>query len=726
MAKFTEIPWFTIENYIYDVLNPSEASTYSHASGGTFLRPNAILITTNTNPFQLYSKSDETDYKPVKATITENWNDNENEIKLEKLLSRTVSPSLNILRTVSTSGFGYHNITYDYLTDEYKYDIENADSMYIRKDSVFHDWLNTNWDDYDGYFNKNKLFLYFGKGYNRNENDNEYIIIHHYTLKDWIQNALPPNNRNDTLNEFLFLIYDQLYHKVYETQKDIWSLIDPYEINEDLIDNLFEYYNETPLTSDIDIYKRRVYVDNLIYWLKKKGTYSSLFVIWYTLAKDTTNELKVYDRWHTPSPSGDLIDSFVDYDYTESYGGVYPSEYSVADNNILSTHYKVEFEFDNNPFGSDILAEKFIDNLYNTWESTRPITRFSHYHMIGTITTDFSGNFIQLWNNPIYDANIYTASTSFTEAASGSAIHIQSTPKTTWEIIHDLDTTDVLVHIYDLSLNRMLSKDIEVYNNSTIRIYFEYNTSGSVFITKASMTRNQDFVLNDWTINHLLNNQYVLSQFYQDTYLQRPDTVTATSNNVLDMTSLGLSGYGVVKKSNYTHTQLTASDTWTITHNLDYIGVMLDIYDHNDEKVLPDTITLLNKNSCTITFSTPLSGYCGVIPAGNPGLGDVSSKFTGIWDVKLGNGEDLNSWNYLSENDLKNTFYTLSTSGNVTPDDDGITLTFSIPKNISGNITEIGIFNNESDLFLVSIINNIYKHEDIMMDVTYYAQYENI
>jgi hypothetical protein len=56
------------------------------------------------------------------------------------------------------------------------------------------------------------------------------------------------------------------------------------------------FYGEEPLSTAIDVFKRRIYVENLIYWLKKKGTYSSLFIIWYILTKDTENQLKVYDR----------------------------------------------------------------------------------------------------------------------------------------------------------------------------------------------------------------------------------------------------------------------------------------------------------------------------------------------------------------------------------------------------------------------------------------------
>jgi hypothetical protein len=33
--------------------------------------------------------------------------------------------------------------------------------------------------------------------------------------------ALPENNRNDVLDEFIYVLYDKLYHRVYEMQRNI-------------------------------------------------------------------------------------------------------------------------------------------------------------------------------------------------------------------------------------------------------------------------------------------------------------------------------------------------------------------------------------------------------------------------------------------------------------------------------------------------------------------------
>jgi hypothetical protein len=118
----------------------------------------------------------------------------------------------------------------------------------------------------------------------------------------------------------------------------------------------------------------------------------------------------------------------------------------------------------------------------------------------------------------------------------------------------------------------------------------------------------------------------------------------ATNSNTLDVQTVGLSGLGFVTRPDYTHTQNTLSNTWNINHNLGFIGVMLDIYDGDDKKIIPDTISLTDMNNCTLTFSTPVSGNAGIRSAGNPSLGgDIEGKFSGAFIIKLGNGEDLDS-----------------------------------------------------------------------------------
>ena len=884
MTTFSEIPWFIIKDYTDN-----------------------LLTTSPSGQITFYKKSDTSNYIKVKGTVESSQDD------------YTEYNRLTLGRIFDIDGNG-----------DYLYDIINGDDIYIRKDDDFIKWIEDNWSDYEGFLNPEVKYLYLGEGYK----DNVHIYINHYTLKDWMLDALPENDRNDTLDEFFYILYDQLYHKIYSMEKNLFTLFDPYEIDSDLLDDIITMYNESPLSSDIDIYKRRVYTANIIYWLKKKGTYAALFIVWHLLTKETGNDLIVYDRWHLDTVTGSPSEHFEDYDYTDFYdasadypitfttfttsgstsihnqttsstswsvihelnstdliiqvynwdlnkiipksieivdnenieiefdteasgcvliietdhtevsngtithslsgqyvisqhykdnilmipfsveatdnnnltietsagnvdnyiltpeythnqitksdtwnvehnlnyigviANVYNSDdekilpesislrnenkcvitfseplsgycgvISVADVNealsttkILSTHYKVEMNLNNNPFGTNILPEDLMNDLYDKWENNRPVTKFSHYHINLPITTDFSGSEIKLFDDPLYDANIYSRCVvTYTENLSGGFIYSQiSSSSTEWTVNHELDTDKIITHIYDLDLNKIFPDIIEIIDSDNIKIIFNTPATGVAFISLIDYNSTDPTETITRTETHNLNSQYVVSQFYREK-LTQPKIITATDNNTLTMETSGTSGDVFIIEPDYTHSQeVSAASTWTINHNLGHRAVILDVYNHNDEKIVPDNISLDNINTCTLTFSELTSGNCGVVSIGNP-INLLGSEFGVGFDVKIGNGTDLDLWDYATENNIKSTFYTINCSGsdNFTEEDNGVRIEFSIPKNVKGYITEIGIFNNSDNLTWYSRIDNIYKHKDVILDVNYFAQYWN-
>ena len=59
----------------------------------------------------------------------------------------------------------------------------------------------------------------------------------------------------------------------------------------------------------------------------------------------------------------------------------------------------------------------------------------------------------------------------------------------------------------------------------------------------------------------------------------------------------------------YTHVQTTSSTTWTVTHNLNIADVAVTVYDDaTDSVVIPDTITLTDANTVTVTFASAITG----------------------------------------------------------------------------------------------------------------------
>jgi hypothetical protein len=58
---------------------------------------------------------------------------------------------------------------------------------------------------------------------------------------------------------------------------------------------------------------------------------------------------------------------------------------------------------------------------------------------------------------------------------------------------------------------------------------------------------------------------------------------------------------------------------------------MIDVYDENDEKIIPDSILLKNRDTAIIYFDNPVKGYAGIRSVGNPRVGgDIQGRFNGI------------------------------------------------------------------------------------------------
>lgn len=77
--------------------------------------------------------------------------------------------------------------------------------------------------------------------------------------------------------------------------------------------------------------------------------------------------------------------------------------------------------------------------------------------------------------------------------------------------------------------------------------------------------------------------------------------------------------------SSVIYTQTTASTTWVFQHNLGGTYVTTDVYDSNDNIIIPQNITATDTNTLTITFSVPTSGHAVATVGG--GLPAISASF---------------------------------------------------------------------------------------------------
>ena len=104
----------------------------------------------------------------------------------------------------------------------------------------------------------------------------------------------------------------------------------------------------------------------------------------------------------------------------------------------------------------------------------------------------------------------------------------------------------------------------------------------------------------------------------------------AVSGNI----SGSYSGLSVGQK--YLHAQSSAATTWTISHNFDYQFVNVDVYDSNDQIVIPTSITATDTNTITLTFGSAISGNA-IISTGGQARDELGKNKQHIQDTAATN-----------------------------------------------------------------------------------------
>jgi hypothetical protein len=107
-------------------------------------------------------------------------------------------------------------------------------------------------------------------------------------------------------------------------------------------------------------------------------------------------------------------------------------------------------------------------------------------------------------------------------------------------------------------------------------------------------------------------------------YSAYSDLQVTGSLSVLGNISGSFSGLKVGQK--YLHTQSSANTTWTISHNFDYQYVNVDVYDGNDQIVIPTSITATDSNTVTLTFGSAVSGNA-IVSTGGQAIDERGKNF---------------------------------------------------------------------------------------------------
>ncbi len=379
--------------------------------------------------------------------------------------------------THSITGLRYGFDFFDGDRLDYADIIENGRETYFRKDSLYHEWIERATEFYSSpalsggrghetdirnFTNYDTIFSYFGKIYKYVQDENEFRIIFD-GLMEYVMRAIPEYQRTPKFDEFMEIFFDREWHEIYNQLKNIWTLVDPMEVDKDFLGYLSKYYHMYDLINPT-LFRQREFVRDLIWLLKRKGTYVEFYIIWRVIA-NTVNALNIYEKWHEKDivyRVGETPDTHVqddewqeylyvekpEYRYDKPIGGAdigwynrtyglsgesivitdppsgyynYPvkvddnpmldidgtsnadiplSVYQVDDTRVLSTHYKLEIDVSTEPLLPDaIINESMWDELWKYWEYLRPVNRVVEYNILIAPITDFSGDYVSLYES---------------------------------------------------------------------------------------------------------------------------------------------------------------------------------------------------------------------------------------------------------------------------------------------------------------------------------------
>ena len=712
MSKFIDIPYFIMEDFI-DVIKPYE---YDYPTTGHLTGPKTGITAKYGFGLDLWIKDKQDDNIPA-AT------DKYGYYKIRGIpISGT--PTDNIYQFhLETTNYRPSILTVDELALYAGYDV-----YFIKKEHQIREFIN-NTSEYEDYVNINKIFLYFGKLYPLSDGSGKFNIVCNNFNNNALK-ALPIGNRTTNLKQLFSLFFDKIYSKCYNLSKNTWSMVDPDEVPEKYLEYIYDIYDMNYL-SDLDILDRRSYAAALPDLLKRKGTYSSLYIVFRSVIPFTSNYLNVYERWHDVSITENINDNFEDHLYTSypDYGsatlsagagaeyyesfGTYPDIAS----KVISPHYRTEIDLNNESYGNDyIFNEDLSDRLVAAWEEIRPVCKYAHYSLLLSPISDFTGSFIALYDT---GATVDTKCCKPITILDDKVLYRREGASISWDVIHNLDSKNVVVQFFSLDLEQIIPSNIEYLTMNSIKVTFEYATSGLAVITLPDYTHTQSSGASAWSITHSLADNFPLIQIEDltDSHFF-PLNITSDDANNMTVTFIeDTTGYGIVASGEYTHTQSSASTLWTVEHNLDAYAVQVQCYNSSNELMYPATVTITTNNIVTLTFFTAEAGHA-VIKAISKSAFSMSSITGNISYAKVGTSGS-NAWDAITNNDLESPVGTYTYTATLTSDDNYYYVESNINTAEDMDITEIGIFDTSDDIIFYTFNNLLFKKSTIDLKLWY-------
>jgi hypothetical protein len=201
-----------------------------------------------------------------------------------------------------------------------------------------------------------------------------------------------------------------------------------------------------------------------------------------------------------------------------------------------------------------------------------------------TGSNSFVGNQNINGNLSVTGSVVISGSLDLSNANVGSSryLHTQANPNLTWNISHNLGYDYPNVTVYDGSTNKvMLPSDVTSINSNTTQITFATPEYGYALVSVGGIT-------------------------------------TATADRFL-------------------FTATSATSSWVIDHNMGYKYVNIDVYDNNDEQLIPQKVTAVSVNRTQVDFSLPTSGNA-IITLGGPRSTSIFNQTGSFYNTQFNIG----------------------------------------------------------------------------------------
>ena len=668
--------------------NPNTITT----SNSYIVSPFININTHGNGIVDLYVKDYDEGYLPISVTHLSTQGDRFN---FSSVSDNTLIPGDTIESVLEGDSYLFYryNVTFDGINANF----ENDSETYWRKDSLFHAWLKKYAHQYyldkwgidlniRNYVNYDKIFSLFHKIF-RSHDDKECRIIF-YGMKNFVMDAIPEHQRTPKFKTFMDIYFDELYQENYNLLKNIWSLNDAMEVDRKYIGYLSKFYDMFDV-DDIDMpeLQLREFVRDMIWILKRKGTYTDFFILWKVLT-NTKNRLNIYERWHVRNPAQwpewpqDIDPNNTDtwpewpYHYKHNknfYSQSTPSKEWIIDRDYFFVHNNAIVQtFDSNfneiiPYDIiinsnsiqilfDVETSGFaIKKIDDTMVSRHPNqNKWYVEHNLNNknlvVTFDEDNSKVYESSLELTNENMITSTFDCNEDIDnrnaniiiGNYVYIQNTPESLWKISHDMITKSIMVNVYSLDNDRLIYSNYRIVDHSNIEIEFDIPISGYVVLirTDKPFLGSTNVPTSAWhdTI-YTMKPEYEQPQisggagplWYRNNY---PMTIDAC---VSDMSA----SVTYVREGAFVYTKHEVNtNIWKIEHNLGQKYVLVQTFDDQFSEIYPSEIFFDDENNVIITFPYDVRGFAFIKK--NDLYMDRNLFIQSEWDIYTGfNNQDV-------------------------------------------------------------------------------------